>query len=77
MDDYSPDFSLLECCQPYIIANYKACNYCKIEAAIQRCSVEKVLLKVLQNSQENPCARVSFLKKSCSLQRDSNTGVYL
>ena len=33
------------------------------EAVAQRCSVEKVLLEVSQNSQENTCARVSFLKK--------------
>ena len=25
------------------------------------CSVEKVILEILQNSQENTCARVSFL----------------
>ena len=33
-----------------------------IEAVIQRCSV-KVFLESSQNSQENPCARVSFLMK--------------
>ena len=27
----------------------------------QRCSIKKVFLKILQNSQENTCARVSFL----------------
>ena len=27
---------------------------------VSRCSVKKVLLKILQNSQENACARVSF-----------------
>ena len=27
------------------------------------CSVKKVLLEILQNSQENTCARVSFLIK--------------
>ena len=30
------------------------------EALIHRCSVKKVFLKILQNSQENTCARVSF-----------------
>ena len=54
------DFSLLESCHLYIIANYKAINCCKVESVIQRFSVEKVFLKSLQNSQENPCARVSF-----------------
>ena len=33
------------------------------EAVVQRCSVKKVFLKFLQNSQENTCARVSFLIK--------------
>ena len=33
------------------------------EAVVQRCSVKKVFLKVLQNSKENTCARVSFLIK--------------
>ena len=56
------DSSLLESCQLYIIARYKASNCCKIEAAIHRRSVKKLPLKILQNSQENPCARVSFLK---------------
>ena len=35
------------------------------EAVVQRCSVKKSLLKTLQNSQENTCARVfheNFLK---------------
>ena len=57
-------FSLLESCQLYIIAKYKASSCCKKEAVIQRCSVKNVFLKILQNSQENPCARVSFLIKS-------------
>ena len=57
------DFSLPESCQPYIVAKYKASNCCKIEAVIQKCSVKKMFLKILQNSQENPCARVSFLIK--------------
>ena len=31
------------------------------EAVTWRCSVENVSLKILQNSQENTCARISFL----------------
>ena len=31
------------------------------EAVVQRCSVKKVFLDILQNSQENTCAKVSFL----------------
>ena len=33
------------------------------EAVVRRCSVEKVFLKISQNSQENTSARVSFLIK--------------
>ena len=33
------------------------------EADIWRCSVEKIFLEILQNSQENTCARISFLIK--------------
>ena len=29
----------------------------------RRCSIKKVFLKILQNSQENTCGRVSFLIK--------------
>ena len=63
MDEFftlTNDFLPLESCQLYINVKYKANNSCKIEAAIQRCSVKKVLLKILQNLQENACARVSF-----------------
>ena len=33
------------------------------EAVAQRCSVKKVFLEILQNSQENTCARVSIFIK--------------
>ena len=33
------------------------------EVLIRRCSVKMVFLEISQNSQENTCARVSFLKK--------------
>ena len=33
------------------------------EAVIQRYSVKNVFLEILQNSQENICARISFLIK--------------
>ena len=35
----------------------------KSEAVAQRCSVKKVFLEILQNLQENTCARVSLLIK--------------
>ena len=40
------------------------CDECRLtEAVTRRCSVKKVFLKISQNSQENTCARVSFLMK--------------
>ena len=57
------DFSRLESCQLHIIAKYKASNCCKMEAVIQRYSLKKMFLKILENSRENPCARASFLIK--------------
>ena len=33
------------------------------EAVVPRCSVKKVFLEISQNSQENTCARDSFLIK--------------
>ena len=38
------------------------------EAVAQRCSVKKVFLEIPQNSQESPCARVSFLIKLQALE---------
>ena len=34
-----------------------------IDAVVQRCSVKKKFLKISQNSQENTCAKISFLIK--------------
>ena len=47
------------------------------EAVAQRCSVKKVLLEISQNSQENICARVSFLIKLQAEKRDSGWGVFM
>ena len=39
----------------------------KAEAVVRRCSVKKVFFEILLNSQENTCARVSFLQpKECN-----------
>ena len=35
----------------------------EIETVVQRCSVKNVFLKISQNSEQNTCARVSFLIK--------------
>ena len=37
------------------------------EAAVQKCFVKQVFLEISQNSQENTCARVSFLIKFSTL----------
>ena len=34
-----------------------------LEAVVQKCSIKKVFLEILQSSQKNTCARVSFLIK--------------
>ena len=54
----------------------------KSEAVAQRCSVKKVFLEISQNSQENNCARVSFVIKlkawTCNfIKKDSDMGVFL
>ena len=38
------------------------------KAFVQRCSVKKVFMKILQNSQENTCARIFFLNKVTDLR---------
>ena len=44
-----------------------------VEAVVQRCSAEKVFVEILQNSQENTCARVSFLIKLQAYEVSKNT----
>ena len=56
------DFSLLESCLLYINAKYKA-SYCfKIKAVIQRCSVKKLLLKILQIHKNTPVPKSLYNK---------------
>ena len=38
------------------------------EAVVQTCSVKKVFLEILQNPQENSCARVSYFNKVAGLR---------
>ena len=47
------DLSLLESCQPYIIAKYKASNCCKQTSIHSQVFCKKAFLKILQKSQEN------------------------
>ena len=42
-----------------------------IDAVVQRCSVKKVFLEISQNSQENPCARVSYFEIKNSLNTEA------
>ena len=51
------------------------------EAVTQRCSLQKVLLRSLQNSHQNTCVRVSFLirlqDKVCNfIRKQARTGVF-
>ena len=53
-----------------------------VQAVTQKCSVKKVLLEILRNSQENTCARASFLiscrsQPATLLKRDSGTVGFL
>ena len=53
------------------------CYLVLLEAVVQRFSVEKVFLEISQNSQENTCARVSFLiKLQAYSKRYSSTGIF-
>ena len=56
------DFSLLESCQPYIIAKCNASNRCKIEAVIH-CSVKKDPFKNLAKFTGNLLCQSLFLNK--------------
>ena len=55
------------------------------EVVTQSCSIKKVFLEISQNSQENICACVSFLRKlqagywrpATLLKIDSDTSVFL
>ena len=40
------------------------------ETVVRRCPVKKVFLKISQNSQENTCARASFLGKPAALSKE-------
>ena len=52
----------------FLIAEIPHSTVLITEAVIQRCSVKKVFLKILKNSQENMCARTSLSIKLQALQ---------
>ena len=66
---------------PFLIEVFQIINVKEAEAVAKKCSVKKLFLEISQNSQNNTCARVSFLIKLQGLQlyekRDSGTGVIL
>ena len=53
----------LNVCQKAMEIWSNVINLVATEAVAQRCSVKKMFLEISQNSQENTCARVSFLIK--------------
>ena len=55
------------------LVSLNSCRYFP-EAVARSCFVKKVFLEISQNSQENTCARVSFLIR---LQVFTDTGVFL
>ena len=62
-------FLIFRKCQPWIVLNMFL-SFCQIscfsfvfQAVARKCFVKKAFLEILQNSQENTCARVSFLIK--------------
>ena len=44
------------------------------EAVAQGSSVKKMFLEILQNSQENTCARASFLVKLQFIKKETDSG---
>ena len=51
------------CMKGTLFYSYFGDTYFTPEAVFRRCFVKKVFFEILQNSQENTCARVSFLKR--------------
>ena len=49
------------------VAMLSSIDVYRAEAAVRRCSSKQVFLKISQNSQENTCARVSFLDSGTSI----------
>ena len=73
---------LIHTCFPVKFANFSRTSFSKniwerlllrkLEAVVQKCSVKKVFLEISQNSQENTCARVSFLQMKRWNQKAKN-----
>ena len=50
-------------CEKKLRANKRTVSFINLKAVVQRSSLKKVFLEILQNLQGSICARVSFLKK--------------
>ena len=53
---------------PFLIEVFQIIKVKEAEAVAKKCSVKKLFLEISQNSQNNTCARVSFLIKLQGLQ---------
>ena len=53
------------------IGCFRVIKFLRAETVVRRCSVKEVILEILQNPQENTCARVSFLIKLQAFQNAS------
>ena len=78
MDEFffhTNDFPLLESCQLYMIAKYKVSNCSKIEAVIQKCSVNKSIYKYVEKlTGKSPCQSLFF--KKFAAQKETLANVF-
>ena len=64
LQNMSSDFKYFETLLAFLVLLlFNTKNYFFLEAVVRRCSVEKVLLEISQNSRENACGTASLLKK--------------
>ena len=78
MDEFffhTNDFPLLESGQLYMIAKYKVSNCSKIEAVIQKCSVNKSIYKYVEKlTGKSPCQSPFF--KKFAAQKETLANVF-
>ena len=59
------------------VREYSERSWIISEAVVQRSSVKKVFSEISQNSQENTCARVSFLRTPPVAASDNNLSIFV
>ena len=64
-------FPSKSCMHRCVVQSPRNCFLIFIEAAVRRCSVKKMFLEILRNSQEITCARYFFNKKSATFLKKS------